>query len=221
MTVRDDVFDFLLPIDPQRSMVYVAEALAKASSTKETAQLVADTYQVVRNLLNNPDKPIFNAKHSLVYGRIRTRKNALVDYSVPDFVETLLLTTYLRAKVSIEGMGSKSFLRNLDENLKKVKPALEAMDAEFFGELLVETELRARDDPAFSKSLILTAREIISHIPELEALRPGFAFLDDDEEECGCIVHACNFLGECGEFCIISWMICILIIFGIIVSIIL
>lgn len=222
MSVRTDVLGILLPIQPRSSVIMLAEALIDAASAKETSDAALEALRAVEERLSDLKRPLLNQAQMTIYERARGDRATFQDYKLPDFIETLVVVLYLRSKSAIQSAGYRPVFDA--DSFRKVKPRLDDLSDDFFGEVIVESGLRAYRDPVFAQTLGAASTEIRTLIPQLDALRAGAGkiFLKKgDQDECSCIVSACNNLGDCRDFCIETWWACALIFLGIIIILIL
>jgi hypothetical protein len=225
MAIRKDVFDFLSPIDPRLSFLAVGEMLIQASSDKELRKAISEAAASVFGWISNEKKPPIRSETLAKYNRIRRRDRPGYLPSVPEALQPLLTVLYLRAKAALRntGSGMRSFTEALRVNLPKVKTSLAKLDEDFLGALLLETEVRALHDHAFARLLDDGAQELAAAVPPLQSVADQLVTLKPakrPDEECECIVSACNALGDCQLFCIGSWWICFLIFIAIIIIIV-
>jgi hypothetical protein len=223
MNTRADVFDFLIAVDARSSVLSLADNLLTTDDNAISAA-IQDAFAAVEERLTDRERPVVDATHMMLYERIQTRPKHLKGFGVPNFIESLLSVLYLRLKADLRAHGSKSFLRNPPEALRKVRPGIAALGPDFFGELLVEAELRASRDAEFAATLTTAAKELSVLAPRLDALQERARILfkkKKDDEECSCIVRACNALGDCQDFCIGGFWVCVLIFLAIITILVL
>lgn len=223
MRTRADVADFFIPINP--SLADAVSVLADAISGPDSAlkESVLNAIAAVRERMRDQKRPLLTTEQAQLYNRIGRRADleVLPDSGEATFLNTMVSVLNLRAEAGLRSVNVATWRDDLLNGLSRVPERLNNLSDDYLGEVVLETELRAAADPSFARELTSSARRIDATRPGLQAAVGQFeALLDNDDDDCSCIVHACNGY-ECRNFCIASWFICILIVIGIILVIVL
>lgn len=246
MGARQDVFDFLRPIDARLSFLATGEMLLAASARDEVGKQLAEAADAVFRWLRSGKTPAIRAETLARCNRIRRRDRSGHLPGASAELEPLVAVLYLRAKSALENArGLRAFGDALTVDLPKVNAYLSTVEEDFLGELLLETEVRALHDPTFASALDGAVQEIAAAAPRLQDVasqlgplfghpargRPGGAGGPEEGtdhpvpmmrmEDCDCTVTVCNGSGRCYDLCIGRWWICALIILAIIVIVVL
>ena len=111
-----------------------------------------------------------------MYERIKSSKTILDIPTAPEWLRPLLAVAYLRAKLSVKTGKAARILSNPKAILDKVIKLADNLEHPFLGELLIQTELRAREDSKFANNLKNGASEFMQLVGDLyahEAKNPG------------------------------------------------
>jgi len=163
MSVRENVADFLLPVDPAYSLIKIGEVLTKAAIKDPQ---ISKVFNTIHSAMTTP-MPI----NTRSFQQLRRLGGGLDIPDIPAYLRPLVAAEYLGAKAALQRDGGKIFrviLPELKKRLEKATPALDAFGPAFFSELIAETEVRATRDGSFAKKLQDAAVEIRTLIPEFE-----------------------------------------------------
>jgi hypothetical protein len=162
MNARDHAFEFLLPIDSRRGVRAMAKRIWHIAEKDET---IAAKFRAIQDKLGS-GKPILD---TTLYERLKDYGSVLDLPTAPEPFRPIFVAAYLRAKAAIATGSVGRVLDNLDETLDRILAFLDKgrIEESFGTELLTETVLAAREDPAFAKTLREGAAEFRALANEL------------------------------------------------------
>lgn len=166
MTARDHAVSFLVSTDARFSIRRIGKAIFEAA---ESDKEIATMLDAIQQKLGD-GRPIIGEKHSDIYDRIKV-PSAIPDIpTAPEWLRPLVATGYLKAKTAITPSKASQIINNPKESLAKVQKLADQLEPEFFGELLVETVMAAREDPGFARVLREAGNEFRSLVEYLYSL---------------------------------------------------
>src|SRR4051812_9287541 len=121
MSVRENVADFLLPVDPAYSLIKIGEVLTKAAIKDPQ---ISKVFNTIHSAMTTP-MPI----NTRSFQQLRRLGGGLDIPDIPAYLRPLVAAEYLGAKAALQRDGGKIFrviLPELKKRLEKATPALDA-----------------------------------------------------------------------------------------------
>lgn len=224
METKPKVLDFLLSVDPKQSILSFAEILVTTAKKDAVSEkIIAQAIDSIHYHLTNKEKPFISEKGMKEFRKVKTRSSGYTINGVPDYYNTIVSVLYLKTK-SVFAAGQANFINNLQEKLKEVPEKIKKLPADFFDDLLVESEYRASKYPSFAYTLNEALKEISEQKRNAEPIKDlaiPVLLRRNDGDEPACVITVHDSQGNVSVVPIDDWWICLLIFLGFILMIIL
>ena len=168
MNAKQHASKFLLSVDPRYSIRKIGRAVFEAANTDEEFSKMLDEIQ--RKL--GDGRSLITEEQYQCFERIKCRKSIPNIPTAPEWLRPVIAASYLKAKASLASKKTDGLINDLKSSLSKVLELTDKLEADFIGELLLETTLAARDDTEFAKTLNVGAAEFRSLVNELYGENP-------------------------------------------------
>ena len=223
MTANRSTHSLLGPLDPDPVARLVFD-LAHADEQSELGERLSKTYAYVSKRLGDLENPIIAPEQARAF-EASVRPKGLTGCESAPIVESLAVNLYARATLALRARTAPVSPADIAIGVEKAKKWFGDLERGALGEFLIDAEMAAANNPGIAQA-VESATQAVKRLGDRhEELEPSLKAVlrqkDPDNDDCWCIVSGCNGYGDCRNFCIESWLTCVLIFIGIILIIIL